>query len=367
MRGNVFIVGLGLIGGSLALTIKKQHPDCLIYGFDVNEEEIDKAIILKIIDKKAASFQEGAELADFIILSTPVLETEKLMEQLASLPLKENVLITDTGSTKKTIVEKAAILNEKGIQFVGGHPMAGSHKSGVTAAKAQLFENAFYIFTPGSNKAMEHINTLKELLSGTKARFIELTAEDHDEMTGILSHLPHVIASSLVDQAKDAQENYPLLSRLAAGGFRDITRIASSDPTMWASISLLNKDVLTRLLKQWIVKMNHITELIQEENFEKIYAFFQDAKVFRDELPAHSTGVIHAFYDLFIDIPDYPGIISEITGYLAEERISITNIRILETRDDVYGVLRISFQNEKDRSLAKECLENRTTYDLFIQ
>lgn len=367
MRGNVFIVGLGLIGGSLALTIKKQHPDVIIHGYDVNEEEMNKAIILKIIDKKAESFQQGAEIADLIILSTPVLVTEKLMVQLANLQLKENVLITDTGSTKKTIVDKAKVLTEKGIQFIGGHPMAGSHKSGVTAAKEQLFENAFYIFTPNSSQKTEQINTLKEWLSGTKARFMELTAEDHDEMTGILSHLPHVIASSLVEQAKEAEENYPLLSRLAAGGFRDITRIASSDPTMWASISLLNRDVLLRLLKQWIGKMNHITDLIQEENFDKLYAFFQEAKVFRDELPVHSTGVIHSFYDLFIDIPDYPGIISEITGYLAEEKISITNIRILETREDVYGVLRISFQNEQDRSLAKECLEKRTTYDLFIQ
>jgi len=367
MRGNVFIVGLGLIGGSLALNIKKQHPDAIIYGYDVNEAEIEKAIILKIIDEKVASFQSGSELADLIILATPVLETQKLMEQLVNISLRENVLITDTGSTKKTIVEKATILNDKGIQFIGGHPMAGSHKSGVTAAKEQLFENAFYIFTLSSTQGSEQVNTLKEWFKGTKARFIELTAEDHDEMTGILSHLPHVIASSLVEQAKDAQENFPLLSRLAAGGFRDITRIASSDPTMWASISLLNKDVLVRLLKQWMVKMNHITELIQEENFERLYSFFQEAKIFRDELPVHSTGVIHSFYDLFIDIPDYPGIISEITGYLAEEKISITNIRILETREDIYGVLRISFQNERDRSLAKVCLEKRTSYDLFIQ
>ncbi|MGV3465786.1 MAG: prephenate dehydrogenase [Heyndrickxia sp.] len=367
MRGNVFIVGLGLIGGSLALNIKKEHPDAIIYGYDVNEEEIEKAIILKIIDKKAASFQSGSELADLIILATPVLETQKLMEQLVNVPLRENVLITDTGSTKKTIVEKASILHDKGIQFIGGHPMAGSHKSGVTAAKVELFENAFYIFTPSSCQKSEPVNTLKEWFKGTKARFMELSAEDHDEMTGILSHLPHVIASSLVEQAKDAQENYPFLSRLAAGGFRDITRIASSDPTMWASISLLNKDVLVRLLKQWMEKMNHVTELIQEENFEKLYSFFQEAKIFRDELPVHSTGVIHSFYDLFIDIPDYPGIISEITGYLAEERISITNIRILETREDIYGVLRISFQNERDRSLAKVCLEKRTSYDLFIQ
>ncbi|MBS4173271.1 prephenate dehydrogenase [Bacillus sp. FJAT-49736] len=367
MRGNVFIAGLGLIGGSLALTIKKQHPNSVIYGFDVVTEEMDKASFLKVIDKRAESFQKGAEIADLIILATPVLETERLMEQLANMSLKEHVLITDTGSTKKSIVKKALQLAEKGIAFIGGHPMAGSHKSGVTAAKDQLFENAFYILTPTSHQSAHQLKLVKDWLSGTKARFIELTAEDHDEMTGILSHFPHIIASSLVEQAKDYQSTFPLLSRLAAGGFRDITRIASADPNMWASICVLNKDVLLKLLRQWQVKMNQVTELIEEEKFEKLFSFFQEAKIFRDELPSHSTGAIHSFYDLFIDVPDYPGVISEITGYLAEENISITNIRILETREDIYGVLRISFQNEQDRGLAKECLEKRTTYDLFIQ
>jgi prephenate dehydrogenase len=367
MRGNIFIVGLGLIGGSLALSIKKRHSDAKIFGFDVNQNEMEKACLLKIIDEKVDSFQEGAELADLIILATPVLETEKLIDQLSELSLKEDIIITDAGSTKKTIVKKSAILSQKGIQFIGGHPMAGSHKSGVTAAKAQLFENAFYIFTPHPDQNRDAMKNLQDWLLGTHAKFIELTAEEHDEMTGILSHLPHVIASSLVEQAKNSQENFPLLSRLAAGGFRDITRIASSDPTMWASISLLNKEVLLKLLKQWMEKMKNVTDMIQQENYEKLYSFFNDAKIFRDQLPVHSSGVIHSFYDLFIDVPDYPGVISEITGYLAEEKISITNIRILETREDVFGVLRISFQSEHDRSRAKECLENRTTYDLFLQ
>ncbi|MGE8204326.1 prephenate dehydrogenase [Heyndrickxia sp. NPDC080065] len=367
MQGNIFIIGLGLIGGSVALAIKKEHPNVTIFGYDTNQREMYRAKILKVIDFEAESIRNGAEKADVIILSVPIIETEKIIEELSKLNLKQNVIITDTGSTKKTILNKASILSNKGICFIGGHPMAGSHKSGVVAAKDTLFENAFYILTPTPDLPREKINLLKDLLAGTNAKFLEISAEEHDEMTGILSHFPHIIAASLVGQAHSYEEKYPLLKRLAAGGFRDITRIASSNPSMWADISLRNKGVIINLLNDWIHDMRDIKNIIEKEEYDRIYQFFAEAKSYRDQLPIHSTGAIHSFYDLYVDVPDYPGIISEITGYLAEERISITNIRILETREDIYGVLRISFQNIKDREKAMDCLKRRTNYELFLQ
>ncbi|MFK2824208.1 prephenate dehydrogenase [Bacillus sp. B190/17] len=366
MRGTVFIAGLGLIGGSLAKTIKKAHPQAEVIGYDIRKDEVGLAEALNIIDKKAESFQSGAEQADLIILAAPVLQTEELIRQLAEFDLKKEVIITDTGSTKRRIMECAEVLEKRQITFIGGHPMAGSHKSGVAAAKELLFENAFYLLTPGEHTNDKQLAVLKKWLEGTKAKIIELSAEDHDYLTGVVSHFPHVIAASLVRQAQKCNDSNSLISRLAAGGFKDLTRIASSNPEMWKDISLHNKEVLLALLNDWKIEMERVIDILQEESAPLLFDYFNEAKKFRDELPVKAIGAIPSFYDLYVDIPDYPGVISEITAYLADERISITNIRIMETREDVYGVLVISFQNEKDRARAQRCIEKQTNYDLFL-
>jgi prephenate dehydrogenase len=366
VKGTVLIVGLGLIGGSLSLCIKQSHPEANIIGYDTNEKETRLASAMGVIDEGSLSFQSSAECADLIILATPVFQTKKLLQELSQFTLKNGVIITDTGSTKASIMESAQELLEKGIIFIGGHPMAGSHKSGVAAAKTLLFENAFYLLTPSKETSRQALIELQYWLEGTRAKFLEVDALEHDELTGAISHFPHIVAASLVHQVKFASETSPHLKRLAAGGFRDITRIASSSPIMWKDISLQNKNVLLHILEKWKVEMERVMDMIQQEDAEKVEAYFADAKQFRDELPVKAKGAIPSFYDLYVDIPDYPGIISEVTGYLAEERISLTNIRIMETREDIYGVLVISFQTSKDRERARICLSNKTSYELFL-
>jgi prephenate dehydrogenase len=322
--------------------------------------------MLSVVDELAVSIEEGAKDADLIIITTPVGETEKIIDLLYETPLKENVLITDAGSTKFEVVKNAKKLTEKGITFIGGHPMAGSHKSGVSAARPLLFENAFYLLTPDKDIKKEKINELKEWLKGTKAKFLIVSPEEHDLLTGVISHFPHIIAASLVHQAEKTSKEQNLIPRLAAGGFRDITRIASSSPTMWRDILLQNRDVLLKLLSQWKEEMEVVVNMLEDEDDTKIYQYFEEAKNFRDELPQHQSGAIPAFYDLYVDVPDYPGVVSEVTGYLAKEEISITNIRIRETRETIIGVLVISFQTEDDRTRAIKCIEHYTNFELSI-
>lgn len=362
MKGRVFIIGLGLIGGSLALCIKEEHPESRIIGFDADDHQVNLAKMLQIIDGTAKTIEAGAENADLIIIATPVEAAAKILEILANVPLKEDVLVTDTGSTKGYITDKASCLTDKGIAFIGGHPMAGSHKSGITAAKKLLFENAFYLLTPAPGVKKEAADKLKEWLSGTNAKFLNVSGEEHDYLTGVVSHFPHIIAASLVHQAARADEGNVLITRLAAGGFRDITRIASSNPKMWRDILLQNRQVLLSLLNDWQTEMERVKDILHDGDESLIYDYFNTAKKFRDGLPSRDKGAIPSFYDLFVDVPDYPGVISEITGYLAEERISITNIRILETREDIYGVLVISFQTPEDRANAQQCIQKQTTY-----
>jgi prephenate dehydrogenase len=363
LEGRVFVIGLGLIGGSLSLSIKAEHRDAIIIGFDINEEQARLAKMMGVIDECAASIEDGAKEADIIIISTPVTVAEGIIELLSRIPLKSGVIVTDTGSTKTTITDKASCLIERGICFIGGHPMAGSHKSGVTASKKILFENAFYLFTPTLVIEPEKIDILKEWLKGTKAKFLTVSPEEHDYLTGVISHFPHVIAASLVHQAAAAEERSSLVGRLAAGGFRDITRIASSSPEMWRDILLHNRSVLLELLLEWNDEMQRVITLLEANDGLEILRYFDEAKRFRDGLPTKEKGAIPAFYDLFVDVPDYPGSISEITGFLAKEQINITNIRILETREDVYGVLVISFQNEDDRTRADQCIQQYTSFE----
>lgn len=362
---RVFVIGLGLIGGSIALAIKREHNDTKIVGYDIDEQQVKMALSLKVIDEAATSVELGVEEADLIILSTPVTKAEMLLEEIAAYPLKSNAIITDVGSTKRKIVDKACCLQKKGVTFIGGHPMAGSHKTGVEAARPHLFENAFYILTPMEGTDVNKVIQLQNWLKGTKAKFIELSANQHDKLAAAISHFPHIVAASLVHQVAKIQEEDPLVSRLAAGGFRDITRIASASPVMWRDILLQNKDALLELLEKWQEEMDYVKALIEHAEDDKIKSYFEDAKVFRDGLPVRKKGAIPSFYDLYVDVPDHPGVISDVTGILARESISITNIRIIETREDIMGVLRLSFRSAEDREKGKEKLAEQL-YETYI-
>ncbi|WP_409301375.1 prephenate dehydrogenase [Peribacillus sp. SCS-155] len=367
MKGRVFVIGLGLIGGSIALSIRNAHKDAQLIGYDISEQNVQLSKLLGIVESTVPTVEEGAQDADLIIVAVPVNESTRVLAVLSNIQLKPEVIITDVGSTKKTVMDAANCLTEKGICFIGGHPMAGSHKSGAGASRPHLFENAFYLLTPNGAASPQNVEILKEWLKGTKANFLIVTPEEHDVMTGVVSHFPHIIASGLVHQAKLYNNENELIPRLAAGGFRDITRIASSSPVMWKDILLQNKEILISLMDEWIDQMQRIKAIMSEEDSKAILDFFQSAKDFRDGLPVHSKGAIPAFYDLYIDVPDYPGVISEITGYFAKEGISITNIRILETREDeIYGVLVVSFQSDADRSKAEECIKHYTRYETVI-
>ena len=370
MNDNVAIIGLGLIGGSLALALKRGSRNIHITGFDRSYATADEAYRRGIIDRIAPSAKAACEEADFIIFATPVNTTIALMEEASEWTLKENVILSDTGSTKNPIMQAAESLQEKGLTFIGGHPMAGSHKSGISAAKAHLFENAYYVLTPSRTTTDEQIERLSTLLAPSKGKIVLLDATEHDRMTAIVSHFPHIIASSLVGRLAEQEKEQPFVKKLAAGGFRDLTRIASADPTMWRDITIQNRDELLGQLDGWLAEMQSIRSMILENDPDRIYDFFSDAKEFRDRLPSTFEGAVqgalYMTFDLHIDIPDHPGSVSEITKILADEQISITNIRIVETRTDVYGILVVSFQTADDRKKARTILAKKTDYSMHI-
>lgn len=363
MEQKVFIVGLGLIGSSLALAIKKEHLNVKIIGFDWHEKTGAIALKKGIVSALATDFAAGAKEADIIILAVPVFKTIDYLEELAQLQLKKDVIVTDVASTKGQIMAAATNLP---FTFIGGHPMAGSHKSGVTAADVNLFENAYYIFT-NQNAPQSKLRLLEELLRGTRAKFVELAPKEHDQITAMLSHLPHIIAAGLVTQGDIFNQEHPRAKQLAAGGFRDITRIASSDPIMWTEILLSNKNAILQQLESWTEEMKKVQNWLVTEDEGAIFTFFNQAKDNRDRLPVHKNGAIPAFYDLFIDVPDAPGVIAEVTGLLGHNQINLINLKIQETREDIHGILQISFRNEQDLMRAKACILQNTNYPVRIK
>ncbi|EOI56469.1 prephenate dehydrogenase [Enterococcus gilvus] len=347
MRKKVFVLGLGLIGASLCKAIK--NPSIELYGWDYSEETREIARKVGLVDH-IASIKRASEM-DIIILAVPILSTLHYLHELARLPLKKSVIVTDTGSTKHEVMKLAKTLP---FTFIGGHPMAGSHKSGVKAGNPNLFEEAYYILTPTEGTNVE---PLMEVLQPTRAKFVVIEPDSHDEIVGVLSHLPHIVASGLVRMSDQLSDNHPRATQLAAGGFRDITRIASSDPQMWTDILLTNRSTLLDLLTGWQEEMSQIQKSLIEEDQPAIYDFFSQAKQSRDTLPTKNQGVIPAFYDLYIDIPDIAGAIAKVMTIISEADISIINLKIQETREDIFGVLELSFKNQKDLEKGQRLIE----------
>ncbi|USG63499.1 prephenate dehydrogenase [Brevibacillus ruminantium] len=355
MKTTIAIIGVGLIGGSIALALR-QNPQVRIVGFDVRQDCLDKALTLGVLHAGTTDLQTAVREANVIIVSAPVEQIYKTLDRLTTLSLQPGVIITDVGSTKSGIVRYAQERMPREVTFIGGHPMAGSHKSGVEAASDRLFENAYYVLTPTEETEEDQVERLASLLSLTRAHVVRMNPDEHDQVVGSVSHFPHILASALVNLVASYDDGNAWHHRLAAGGFRDITRIASSNPRMWRDVLLNNRDHLLKIAEDWSAALNNVVELIEERDADRIEEFFQTARDFREGLPERKKGALPPLYDLYLDIPDHPGEIGRITTLIGAKEINITDIQIRETREDTLGVLRITFRSQNDLEKGEELL-----------
>lgn len=367
MAKTIYITGLGLIGASMALGIKRDHPDYEILGYNRSQDSRDIALKKGMIDRATDDFASFAPLADVIILTLPIKQTIAFIKELADLDLKEGVIISDAGSTKSAIVDAAEkYLTGKSVRFVGAHPMAGSHKTGAASADVNLFENAYYIFTPSSLTSSDTLEEMKDLLSGLHARFIEIDAKEHDRVTSQISHFPHILASGLMEQTAVYAQEHEMTRRFAAGGFRDMTRIAESEPGMWTSILLSNRKAILERIEDFKNRLDEIGQAISKGEEEQIWNFFNQAREQRQAMEIHKRGGVDSSYDLYVDVPDEEDVILRILELL--RGTSLVNIHINEeNREDVHGILQISFKNAQDLERAERLISENTDYTVVIK
>ncbi|WP_256757307.1 prephenate dehydrogenase [Cohnella sp. WQ 127256] len=353
---KIAIFGVGLIGGSLALCFKGK-PGVEVVGHSINPASTEKYVARGVVDWATTSIPEAAKDADFLFLCVPVGRLEEYVDELSKLPLKPGCIITDVGSTKASVVHHAEKLALHGAVFIGGHPMAGSERSGVEAASLYLLENAFYVLTPVEGTPAHYVSRLEQLLVWTRAHIVKTDAIQHDDIVGAISHLPHIIAVALVNQIAGYNETNELYRRLAAGGFRDITRIASSDPLIWRDILINNREVILKLIQDWQAEMGRFTELLEQEDGDGVVEQFRRAGQFRSQLPERRKGMITSLYECYVDVPDHPGIIGKIATELGQAKINLSNLQIIESREDVPGILRLSFKQSDDLDKATVLLK----------
>lgn len=355
MRHKIGFIGLGLIGGSIAKAIRQYYPEYEIVAFDKNREALALATQESVINVAATTIDDNFQHCSYIFLCAPVVYNAAYLKQMKEF-LHEDCILTDVGSVKSNIHKEVEAL-DIGRYFIGGHPMAGSEKTGFSNSKAMLIENAYYVLTPSREVPQEKVGRFEEFVKNLRAIPLILDYEQHDYVTGAISHLPHIIASSLVNFVKDNDTETELMKNLAAGGFKDITRIASSSPTMWQHICLTNKENISEILGSYIELLQNFKKQIDSSDGQSLYRNFDSSRNYRNAIPSVSAGPIKKAYAVYCDIIDEAGGIAAIATILASNGLNIKNMGIVNNREFEEGVLRIEFYDESSSKRAVELLQ----------
>lgn len=334
---KLMIVGLGLIGGSIAKKIKEVSPESVICAVDPNEATLKKALSEGVIDKGYPAFSKEDTDYEIVLVAVPPYLVASTITQMAP-HFSKDTLFTDVCSVKGSLCQA---MRQAGIRYVGGHPMAGTEKKGYEGSYAHLFENAYYILTEDDPV----MNRFAQLLGATP---IVMDAKTHDKTVGAISHLPHVISAALVNLAAQNETEDKKLTKVAAGGFRDITRISSSSEDLWQSIVTENKEEILILMSQYQKILDDFRSTLSQSDKKAVTSFFRSAREFRSQLEENREELQPKYFDIYICVKDRVGVIRDIAQILTEESISIKNIGVLKSRENIGGTLQLSVYSKED-------------------
>ncbi len=358
-------IGLGLIGGSLARNLKKSQPGCRIMAYTRTAATTEQALEDGVIDQICSSPADPAFAGcDIIFLCAPVGHNISALSVLGKI-VPDSCILTDVGSVKTGIHEAAHSFGLDG-RFIGGHPMTGSEKSGFSNANPHLFENSYYVITPSEGTDEQKVEAYRKLVSSTGALPLILDYRKHDYITAAVSHLPHLIAAALVNTVHCLDTSDELMKLIAAGGFKDITRIASSSPEMWEQICVANNTNISEVMETFLRLLQDSRREMNRGNGHAIHEMFEESRAYRNSFSSSPLGSIKKTWRIFCDIVDESGAIATIATTLAVNGISIKNIGIVHNREFDEGVLRIEFYEEAPSLHAAEVLRQHR-YRVWIR
>lgn len=346
MIKSIAIIGLGLIGGSIAKALNKANTNLSISAFDF-PDVLDRAFNEKVINKKLSSVNDSLE-ADMIVLSLPVDLSLKYFGELIP-KLKAGQIITDVCSVKYSF---KAIWHDSvsAGTYIGCHPMTGKEKGGYDNADELLFENCIFVVTDDLSKG-EIEQDFAKIIKYLGSNILHIPAKQHDVIAASVSHLPQLVSVALVNTAALKTDNYNFLD-LAAGGFRDMTRIASSDFSIWESIINENQSEILIALEKFRNEIENIKSDIKTKNFNSLQTKFISANKSRHEIPSNTKGFLSPLHDIYVFVKDEPGVLSKITSGLYQHNVNIKDLELLKIREGKGGTFRFSFSTEKDSKSA---------------
>lgn len=347
---RIAVVGFGLVGASFAAAVRAAYPDTRVLAVDIDERTLAEAVERGWATDGALPDDPAFERfvgdgCDLVVLATPVGAAERYFEDLARWDYRG--IVTDTASTKARITALAERVLPHPENFVPGHPMAGSEVNGIEGARPDLFKGAHWILCPDADTPAEHFPRLHELVTSIGARVIALPREDHDEAVAVVSHVPHIMASSLVQLACRHADDQQALMRLAAGGFKDSTRIAAGSPELWCGIAFDNKDALSDGLDEIRGIIGAFADALASDDRAALTALLADAAAARRALPAAWVPSTERLLEVRIPMEDRPGVVAEVTTVTSSVGCNIQSIEIDHVTEDS-AVLSLVLTDEGD-------------------
>ena len=347
---RIAVVGFGLVGASFAAAVRAAYPDTRVLAVDIDERTLAEAVERGWATDGALPDDPAFERfvgdgCDLVVLATPVGAAERYFEDLARWDYRG--IVTDTASTKARITALAERVLPHPENFVPGHPMAGSEVNGIEGARPDLFKGAHWILCPDADTPAEHFPRLHELVTSIGARVIALPREDHDEAVAVVSHVPHIMASSLVQLASRHADDQQALMRLAAGGFKDSTRIAAGSPELWCGIAFDNKDALSDGLDEIQGIIGAFADALASDDRAALTVLLADAAAVRRALPAAWVPSTERLLEVRIPMEDRPGVVAEVTTVTSSVGCNIQSIEIDHVTEDS-AVLSLVLTDEGD-------------------
>jgi len=330
---RIAIIGLGVIGASLGMALRSTCPQLEVWGFDIEPLTVDRALEMEAINGVLP--RGDASGCEVVFIATPLRIIPQVLEEIKD-SLAPGTIVTDVGSVKQWTMEQFRRCLPPQVVAIGGHPLAGSDRSGITGADQYLLQNAIYVLTPAEGTEPAKVDQLAELLGHTGAQVIISTPQEHDRMVSQVSHLPHIVAASLMNNL----QSHPDALQLAAGGLRDTTRIAASNPELWEDILLLNRTAVADEIGSLIGHLQLYQQALANKQGDTLRRYLAEAQQLRKTLRSGRLNLVNSA-DITAIVQDTPGIIGTLGAIMGQAGININDIQIMGVREENEGSVRL--------------------------